>query len=363
MPLVGGQLTLEYAVEQSWHVEHYRAVSNILQATDDPQCSKNHIDKFLTVLSGLLEEPRISTAHRHFDLATLAFVEIVSGARQVDFYQAIDALRDFAKHHNQQHKRLLDEIMKLRDQVAKHKKIIVCLEYRHLLEHLSQEGENFLVKIKNKDPDKLKKATPRWKEVWELAVETELLRMCQEKDPQLMQTVTSSVAPVATSSSTTSTQPQSAIIQAVSAPSGPPTASTNAVTQPSPPVLDPPRLKSLLQNDFNFWYEHNEQTCKAIVNASVANLASRTQATKQAKKWVSPVSGIPYQKWSSYQYGTNLYGDLSNEIHGYGEDYDVAGATWLESHRKILEWLKPLSSKDDKVVDWAAEWSQRELPL
>ena len=89
----------------------------------------------------------------------------------------------------------------------------------------------------------------------------------------------------------------------------------------------------------------------------------QTQPTTQPNLATDSVSDIPYREWASWAHGTNLYGDLSHAIHSYGRTYDIAGEMWLETDLKILEWLKPLSSEENEIVEWAAEWKIRELPV
>ena len=69
----------------------------------------------------------------------------------------------------------------MRDQIEKHRKAIVCLEYRHALENLSLGGQGHLMKNKIKNESEFKKGTIRWQATWDLAVEMELFRMCTEK--------------------------------------------------------------------------------------------------------------------------------------------------------------------------------------
>ena len=254
-----------------------------MKATDDPQCSKNHIDQFLAVLSGLLEEPRISTAHRHFDLATLAFVEIVSGAHQVDFYQAIDALRDFAKHQNQQHKHIFQEILMMRDQIEKYRKVIVCLEYRHAFENLSLGGQGYLMKNKIKYENEFKKGTIRWQATLDLALEMELFRMCTEKHSKKMKTAAPPPSLGIPTSPTTIAQSPSGGVQTHSASTGAPGASANAQN-----AVTPPSLRSLLQKDFNIWPSKNTTKRSDIVTATLARQAAEESLAAQAVRQFSP---------------------------------------------------------------------------
>ena len=373
-------LKLASAVKRSWHVESYRAVVNVLATMDDERCPQNSAFKLLDQLQKLHREPHISMSHRHFDLATLAFVEIISGAQLNDFYDAIQTLRDIAKYRNEQYKHFFDEIKTLRSKIERHRRVIVCLEYRHVLEHLSREGEEYIVKQgRRKRPD-LRTGTDMWQAAWELAVETELLKMCQEKDP-----------PLPPSTSTTGSSASSTTAAQSSSQSAPTT------LPPSPPIL-----RSLLQKDFNVWSSANPTMCSDIshgrpinqpvqaapvsqggekkkkkkkkkqkrqaVQGGQTNQTSQANQTPQANQTsqaTASASDIPYRTWSSYAHGVTLYGDLSNEIHGYGRIYDIADEFWLETDMKVLEWLQPKvkKSEDEETVDWKAEWKERELPI
>jgi DNA polymerase III gamma/tau subunit len=201
----------------------------------------------------------------------------VSGARQHDFYEAIDVLRDMAKHRNQQHKHLFDEIQSLHVQIEKHRKVIVCLEYRHALENLSLGGQGYLMKHKIKRESEFKKATIRWQATWDLAVEMELFRMCTEKHLKVTQTAAPPPSQGIPTSSTTVAQSPSGVVQASSASTGAPLASANAQN-----AVTPPSLQSLLQKDFNIWSSRNQTKCSDIVTATLARQAAEAAQAAQA---------------------------------------------------------------------------------
>ena len=322
-------LTVKSTVERSWHIERLRAVVDVLEHMDDEECSHDEICFFLDKLQRLHRDSQtISAAHRYFDLATSAFVEVVSGVRPKNFYDAIQTLREITKQRSQQYKHLYDEIKTMRAEIALHKQIITCLEYRHVLESLPNK-DALISKLSLNSAD-LKDASPTWKHTWRLAVETELAAMLQ--DVINTRVAASSGAPTATSAPPP-TGP---------APSPSPAAGPAASTPP------PPRLTTLLRQEFDLWVHRHPKPMAAMVASGAPN-----------------VSNIDYSDWRSYQRGRQLYGELSTNIHTYGKTYDVNDGSWLKTDALILHWLKPKVSKDDGEVTgvtWDDEWTSRGLP-
>lgn len=64
----------------------------------------------------------------------------------------------------------------------------------------------------------------------------------------------------------------------------------------------------------------------------------------------------PYMKWPSYQYGRNLFGLLSDNIHGHGRTYEVDERNWPKLYHHLFQWLKPTVGVNGDV-DWQAEWT------
>ena len=319
-------LTVETPVEQSWQIERHRAVVDILEHENDPECPHETVCLFLDELQRLNYEEltAISAAHKHYHLATDAFVEIISGARPGGFHDAIRTLREISKQHNQQYKHLYDEIKTMRAEVAMHQQIIACLEYRHVLESLPRK--DVLLQKFSLQPADLKDAAPTWKYTWRLAVETELDALLRE--------VISKRAATRTGASVTTPAPQ---------------ATGTAQPPHGPNIQPPPRLTSLLRNDFELWVKRHAARMNAMVATGV------------------PVVGdIEYSDWRSYQHGRQLYGEFSNNIHTYGKTYDVKDKNLLRSDALILEWLRPKVIKEDNDVTgvtWDDEWTRRGLPV
>jgi hypothetical protein len=61
-------------------------------------------------------------AYRRFEPAALTFVEIISGAQQNSFYDAVQTLRDIAKYRSEQYEHFFDEIKKLRSKTKRHRR-------------------------------------------------------------------------------------------------------------------------------------------------------------------------------------------------------------------------------------------------
>lgn len=275
---------------------------------------------FLEELHRLQMHSHLSGSHRHFSFATIEFVEGVSGIRPRTFYDAIQQLRDLAKHRNQQHKHLYEEINRLRNEISDKSIAIACLANRHVLENLPKGKTDILstkLGLSRREQDDLKAATPRWKATWELAVQEELRLMISDVKQSR---------------------------PAASCPSASKSGSTRTAQAPNPPSRP---LTALLRGDFDQW---------------AGSKAGKTYCQAFTPGDAIPRKSMPYEGWPSYRRGLDFYSETSANIHGYGKAYDTKDGTWMKSDALIFEWLKPKTTMEDGTVDWKNEWRARGLP-
>lgn len=274
----------------------------ILRSTDDENCPHEQVALLLDELQRLHKDvPIISPAHIYFQRATVAFADMVTNSRADDFYDAVQKLKEFAKHHNQHYKYLYDEIQRLQRDIALHQQIIVCLEYRHVLESLPQKD------IIESWGDAKDDHTSQWKSTWEKAARIQLTAMLE------------------------------VLIDRKTVEAG-----TPMLVGPRRPLSAP--LTELFQFDFDYWVRKHQKALKAMVTSQQADLAT-----------------MEYSEFRSYQRGYHLYGELSTNIHDYGKSYVLDDGTWLKGDKIVLEWLQPEVSSGGEV-DWKAEWAKRHLP-
>ena len=352
----------------------------------------------------------LSAIYHQFQLNVLTFTStIVSGSAPTTVKGALQSLRDTGAERHQQWQILYTAIKDLNTELAEKRKVITCLAYRHALEKLPNESSAAWRNVwtRHGQPNG---ATGKWKAMWELAVEKELLRMVHEYNGlpaatvppptgagPVMTTVargagrgagrgrgappvtggtatttaplttgggasaapkiiTASAAPTITAPLTTgggvTTAPTTTIGAAATAPTTTaPTASGGGVTAaPALPAIGPQsqRLEPLLRNDFNFF----------------VNSWTRRRGHPHPNLTMGDL-GI-WTDWPSFARGMILYSSLSGDIHTFGSAYDVEGGSWLSSDRVILAWLKPrgpLDTETEEVI-WADEWTnQKDFPL
>ena len=242
----------------------------------------------------------LSVVHQQFQLRVCAFVEMITRKRDRSYADALDSLSVVAAKRSKQWETLYKAIEKYRSQIAEQEKIIICLEYRHVLETLPNTtslGNHFT-------PNELGNNTKNWECTWTLAVTDELEHMIEEF--------------------------------------------INAANN-IPPVAHQPRpFRELLQYHFDGWTRYNR---KMIL-----------RTTPQANTSLVQTHNPPYQDWPCFTRGKSMYSELSENIHGYGKSYDVPMANWLKSDKIILDWLKPKVDAQTKEVNWDNEWISRGLP-
>ncbi|KAF2753345.1 hypothetical protein EJ05DRAFT_212156 [Pseudovirgaria hyperparasitica] len=61
-----------------------------------------------------------------------------------------------------------------------------------------------------------------------------------------------------------------------------------------------------------------------------------------------------YMAWPGYVRGLGFFGDLSNDIHRHGSEYEFSKTQWLKTDQVILELIKPKQAPGQDV-DWANE--------
>lgn len=291
----------------------------------------------------------LSATHYEFQVNVIAFTAtITTSSNPKTDKEAFRLLRDTGAERHQQWQILYSAIKDLNSELAKKKKAIACLAYRHVLEYLPNQDSAAWVAlwtIRGRQTS----ATGKWKVTWELAVGQELLVMVNEyngrpavADPGSAGLVTTVGAAVpAADRRSGATGPLAALTAALSA------TATAAATVAAP--AQPYRLKPLIQSDFDY---HVRQWVRRFRGALVPPLSIHNLGD-----WTT---------WPSYDRGKILYSSLSGSIHTFGSAYEVDDSNWLSSDAAILAWLRPngLVDATTKEVAWGDEWkTEKGLPI
>lgn len=244
----------------------------------------------------------MSVVHQQFQLRVCAFVEMITRKRDQSYADALDSLSGIAAQRSKQGETLYKAIEKYRSQIAEQEKIIICLEYRHVLENLpnmtslrNHFGANALGNDNN---------TKNWECTWTLAVTDELEHMIEEF--------------------------------------------THAANNIQTVARRPRPFRELLQFKFDIWVKKNRKTILGT--------------TPPANTSLVQTHNPPFQDWTCFTRGKGMYSELSANIHGYGKSCDVPTANWLKSDKIILDWLKPVVDDQTKEISWDNEWRSRGLP-
>jgi len=318
-------------VELSWQIERRRMVVNIFQNWDNDICPSETLTDVLDMLKELSNDPvPVSTTHHHFQLNVCKFGTLLTGKISQNYPDALQALRDFGGQRTQQWKLIYAEVEKLSAEIACHKQIIACLEYRHVLESLPNKDA---IKRKFSLTKAPQAATPAWQYTWKLAVEACIESMLQDYFVTKPPPTASTAAPLPATGAKTTTVPATL----------PPAAPAPTASGPTASAHPSHLLKQLLQNDFDYWAKTNKPSLNAM--AGTPNVAS-----------------VAYADWPPYQRGRGLFNELSGNIHKYGKTYDLRDGDWLRSDGLILRWLKPDVDAGTGEVKWDDEWKNRRLP-
>ena len=225
---------------------------------------------------------------------------MITRKRDRSYADALDSLSGIAAQRSKQWETLYKAIEKYRSQIAEQEKIIICLEYRHVLENLP----NMTSLGKRFSANDLSNNTKTWECTWTLAVTDELEHMIDEF--------------------------------------------INAANNITTVARRPRPFRELLQFKFDVWTRKNRRTILGTTSPANTSLVQ--------------THNPPFQDWPCFTRGKAMYSELSANIHGYGKSYDVPMANWLKSDKIILDWLKPQVDVHTKEVDWANEWGSRGLP-
>lgn len=225
---------------------------------------------------------------------------MITRKREQSYADALDSLSRIAAQRNKQWETLYKAIEKYRSQIAEQEKIIICLEYRHVLENLPN-----MTSLQNQfNANDFGNNTKNWECTWTLAVRDELELMIEE------------------------------FIQ---------------IANNIPTVPRRPRpFRELLQYNFDVWTKKNRRRILGT--------------TPPANTSLVQTHDPPFQDWNCFTRGKGMYSELSANIHGYGKSYDVPSANWLKSDKIILDWLTPKVDVKTKEVNWDSEWRSRGLP-
>ncbi|KAF2675847.1 hypothetical protein K458DRAFT_492813 [Lentithecium fluviatile CBS 122367] len=151
---------IDVEIEHSWCPERRRAAEGVLQdlRQDRDNFPPNIVAEVLDEFKQRSDDPTpISAIHHNLQFNVSAFAKMLTGKKPTGYADAIQSLRRVSGERRQW-KFLFDELERLRAEIAYHKQIIACLEYRHVLESLPNKES-----IKKKfNLTQLTTATPAW---------------------------------------------------------------------------------------------------------------------------------------------------------------------------------------------------------
>ena len=361
----------------------------------------------------------MSAIYHQFQLNVLTFTStIVSGSAPTTVKGALQSLRDTGAERHQQWQILYTAIKDLNTELAEKRKVITCLAYRHALEKLPNESSTVwrTVWARHGSPNG---ATGKWKAMWELAVEKELLRMVHEYNGLPAATVPPPTgagpvrttvargagrgrgAPPVTGGTATTTAPLTTGGGATTAPTTTTATAAPTTTTATAAAAAPTTTAPLTTGGGATTAPTTTIAAAAAAPTTTAPMASgggvtaapALPATGPQSQRLEPLlrndfnffvnswtrslpRGHPHPNltmgdlgnwtdWPSFARGRILYSSLSGDIHTFGSAYNVEGGSWLSSDRVILAWLKPRGPVDTETeeVIWADEWTnQKDLP-
>ena len=239
-----------------------------------------------------------------------SFAILITGDEPKNAKVAINNLKQTGINRQQQWEILYTTIEKLRAELEEKRKIVTCLQYRHVLEKLPKKNSTAFTNLRpGINPGG---STGDWQTTWQLADKAELDIVIEEYN-----------------------------------------ISTGAVVGPARCAPASRLLSRLLQHDF----DHRISNWRRIL----------PRPARGAPPPPPPVLIITnlsqWTEWPSIEKGKNLYSSLSSNIHNFGKSYDVHEINWSSQEKLLFDWLKPKAFDGEGNVDWDDEWNNsKSLP-